>query len=120
MAKNGPDWLDEDDLFDDDEGGVFEEDGESSRKPSRGKSPKGGRGKPEKKARESSGDEVESSGDGEKKQSLAARLAARKKRPGEQEILKSPFVLTLAAGAKLELMSRLAGRLPIGKKDWQR
>ena len=63
MAKNGPDWLDEDDLFDD-EGDVFEEDGESSQKPSREKSPKGGRGKPEKKEKENVSSSDEDSGDG--------------------------------------------------------
>ena len=38
MAKNGPDWLDEDDLFDDDEGDVFEED-DAPRRSHRAKNP---------------------------------------------------------------------------------
>ena len=45
MAKKGPDWLDEDDLFDDDEGDIFEEDGESPEKPSRKDSRKGKKNK---------------------------------------------------------------------------
>ncbi|MDA1159080.1 MAG: hypothetical protein O2983_05660 [Planctomycetota bacterium] len=57
MAKKGPDWLDEDDLFDDDEGDIFEEDGDAPPKPSRKEAPRSGRGKPEKKDRESSGDD---------------------------------------------------------------
>ena len=115
MAKNGPDWLDEDDLFDDDEGGVFEEDGDTPPKPSREESPRGGRSKPEKKDRKSSGDDDDGSGDGEKKQSLAARLASRQKRPGEQEIMKSPFVLTLAAGAAILIVSAGAFWFIIGR-----
>lgn len=99
MAKNGPDWLDEDDLFDDDEGDVFEEEAKAPPKPSRGDSRKAGSDKPEKNDKKSASKDDDDSEDGEKKQSLAARLAARKKRPGEEEILKSPFVLALAAGA---------------------
>ena len=102
MAKKGPDWLDEDDLFDDDEGDIFEEGSESPPKLSRGESRKGDRDKEEKPEPKSSRGKNDNEGeDGEKKQSLAARLAARKKRPGEEEILKSPFVLTLAAGAAI-------------------
>lgn len=112
MAKKGPDWLDEDDLFDDDEGGVFEEeDEEEPSKPSRGESRKGSRGKADSKSSKDDDD----SEDGEKKQSLAARLAARQKRPGEQEILKSPFVLTLAAGAAILIVAAGAFWFIIGR-----
>ncbi len=116
MAKKGPDWLDEDDLFDDEGDDIFEEDGDAPPKPSREEAPRGGRGKPEKKGkdRESSGNDDDSD-DGEKKQSLAARLAARQKRPGEQEILKSPFVLTLAAGAAILIVSAGAFWFIIGR-----
>lgn len=116
MAKKGPDWLDEDDLFDDEGDDIFEEDGDAPPKPSREEAPRGGRGKPEEKGkgRESSGNDDDSD-DGEKKQSLAARLAARQKRPGEQEILKSPFVLTLAAGAAILIVSAGAFWFIIGR-----
>lgn len=115
MAKNGPDWLDEDDLFDDDEGDVFEEDSVSPPKPSREESRKSGRDKPAKKGKKSSDDDEDGSDDGEKKQSLAARLAARQKRPGEQEIMKSPFVLALAAGAVILIVSAGAFWFIIGR-----
>ncbi len=115
MAKKGPDWLDEDDLFDDDEGDIFEEDAESPAKPSRKDARKGDREKPDKKVEKAAtGGDVDS-GDGEKKQSLAARLAARQKRPGEQEIMKSPFVLTLAAGAAILIVSAGAFWFIIGR-----
>ena len=112
MAKKGPDWLDEDDLFDDDEGDIFEEDDESPAKPSRKDSRKVDRKKPDNKATSSNDDD---SDDSEKKQSLAARLAARQKRPGEQEIMKSPFVLTLAAGAAILIVSAGAFWFIIGR-----
>jgi len=112
MAKKGPDWLDEDDLFDDDEGDIFEEDDESPAKPSRKDSRKVDRKKPDNKATSSNDDDFD---DSEKKQSLAARLAARQKRPGEQEIMKSPFVLTLAAGAAILIVSAGAFWFIIGR-----
>ena len=115
MAKKGPDWLDEDDLFDDDEGDIFEEDDESPAKPSRKDSRKGDRQKPDKKDKKSASSDDDDSDDGEKKQSLAARLAARQKRPGEQEIMKSPFVLTLAAGAAILIVSAGAFWFIIGR-----
>ena len=112
MAKKGPDWLDEDDLFDDEEGDIFEEDEESPAKPSRKDSRKVDRKNPDNKANSSNDDD---SDDGEKKQSLAARLATRQKRPGEQEIMKSPFVLTLAAGAAILVVSAGAFWFIIGR-----
>lgn len=117
MAKKGPDWLDEDDLFDDDEGDIFEEESAAPRKRSRGEADSGGRGKtePQKSGPARSGkDDAESEG-GEEKLSLAARLAARKKRPGEEEVLKSPFVLTLAAGAAILIVGAGAFWFIIGR-----
>ena len=100
MAKKGvPEWMDEDDLFDDDDD-LFEDDAPKS-KPSRGGSrseaaaaePASGR------AGRSKSDDADDD-DGEKKPSLTARLALKHaKRPGEQEVLKSPLVLTLGGGA---------------------
>jgi hypothetical protein len=117
MAKKGPDWLDEDDLFDDDEGNIFEEDAESPPRRSRDESRKGGRDKEEKPEKKPAPDAKENADgdDGEKKQSLAARLAARKKRPGEEEVLKSPFVLALAGGAAILLVSAGAFWFIIGR-----
>jgi outer membrane protein assembly factor BamB len=115
MAKKGSDWLDEDDLFDDDEGDVFEEEAKAPAKPSREDSRRGGRDKPEKPDRKSASKDEDDSEDGEKKQSLAARLAAGKKRPGEEEVLKSPFVLTLAAGVAILIVSAGAFWFIIGR-----
>lgn len=111
MAKKGPDWLDDDDLFDDDEGDIFEEDdvkeeaptlkrggsrrSESSRDSERKSSD---RKKEKAKDRKADSDDAGKEDDGEKKESLAHRLAVSKKRPGEQEILKSPLVLGLGGG----------------------
>jgi outer membrane protein assembly factor BamB len=102
MAKKGvPEWMDEDDLFDDDD--LFEDDAAPKGKPSRSGSrrsepaaeePKSGRGGHAKSDDEAAED------DGEKKPSLTARLALKHaKRPGEQEVFKSPLVLTLGGGA---------------------
>lgn len=113
--KDGPDWLDEDDLFEDDD--IFEDDAKSKPEKPRDSSGKGGR---EQKPVQTSGSgeqqgEQEGEAGGEKKQSLAARLAARQKRPGEQEVLKSPFVLSLAAGAVVLMVAAGAFWLIIGR-----
>lgn len=115
MAKKGPDWLDEDDLFDDDEGDIFEEESAAPLKRSRGAGG-GDREKAESPPGSARGAKTESDEeDGEPKQSLAARLAARKKRPGEEEVLKSPFVLTLAAGAAILIVGAGAFWFIIGR-----
>lgn len=124
MAKNGPDWLDEEDLFDDDdEGDVFEEEVEKPLKRSREESRPGRRSeeedepetKPATKSTSNGKDNSDDSDDDEKKQSLSARLASRQKRPGEQEVLKSPFVLTLAAGVAILVVSAGAFWFIIGR-----
>lgn len=109
MAKKGdmPDWLDEEDLSDGGDDIFAEEDG-NAEKPvlSRGGRSKKAEEKPAKKDRrggrgkDDDDDEKEDAGgDGEKKQSAIARAALRHaKRPGEQEVFKSPLVLTLGGG----------------------
>lgn len=117
MAKKGPDWLDEDDLFDEDGGDIFEEDDASKRSRDDSRKGKNGRDKgeePQKKTARGEGNDADAD-DGEQKLSLAARLTARKKRPGEEEVLKSPFVLALAGGAAVLIVSAGAFWFIIGR-----
>lgn len=120
MAKKGggPDWLDDEDLFEDDEGDIFDEDDAADEGPmlSRG----GGRGgkqtKPAAdnpfeedepppppsrgKERGRAKDKDEDDDKGEKKPGLGARLATKHaRRPGEEESAKSPLVLGLGGGS---------------------
>ncbi|MHC4877656.1 MAG: outer membrane protein assembly factor BamB family protein [Planctomycetota bacterium] len=115
MAKKDdmPDWLDEEDLFDDDEGDVFEEDS-GPKKPSVLK--RGGGTVGEKK---SADDDDDSDADEEKKKepSALARMAMKhQKRPGEQEAVKSPLVLTLGAAALALAVAAGAYWFIIGRK----
>jgi outer membrane protein assembly factor BamB len=94
MAKKGPDWLDDEDLFDDDEGDIFGEDGQDKDAPVLSR--KGG------KARGSDRDDDRRGGksrDDDEPKSKTARIGMRsQKRPGDQEVMKSPLVIGLFAG----------------------
>jgi len=95
MAKKGdiPDWLDEDDLFADDDDPPKDE----VKSPPVLKRGGGAAG-----ADDAPAARMEPEPDGEpaaKKPSLMARLAIQSKRPGDQEITKSPLVMSLGGGA---------------------
>jgi outer membrane protein assembly factor BamB len=103
MGKN-PDWLDDDDLFEDEEGPsddvpknapVLKRGGAKRDAPP---APRGRRNRED--------DDVEEE-EVEKKPSRMARLAMPSKRPGEQEIAKSPVVLALGAG--IAILTVLSG-----------
>lgn len=117
--KGGPDWLDDEDLFADDDGDIFDEGDASEDVPTLSRGGAGG-ARPDKRGADKRGaDEPgprsegrrgesprdrgrgdDADDDVEKKPSLAARLAMKHaKRPGEQETLKSPLVLGLGGGA---------------------
>jgi len=127
MAKkgDGPDWLDDDDIFGDDKDDVFDADDASEDDAPEADAPMLSRGGPGRAAtrgpeRDEPEDRAPSRGDSprgdaargggrgeesddddaEKKPSLAARMAMKHaKRPGDQESLKSPLVLGLGGGA---------------------
>lgn len=121
MAKKDgmPEWLDEDDLFDDDEGDVFEEESGASPPPmlkrGGGTTDDGSAGKKSgKKDRDDSADEGDSE---ERKPSALARLAMKhQKRPGEQEAVKSPLVLSLSGLALVLAVAAGAYWFIIGRK----
>lgn len=124
MAKKDgmPDWLDEDDLFDDDEGDVFEEDS-GSKKPPMLK--RGGGKVDEGKPKKGSANDDDDSDAGEEKQkkepSALARMAMKhQKRPGEQEAVKSPLVLSLGGLAVALAVAAGAYWFIIGRKSTEK
>ena len=125
MAKKDgmPDWLDEDDLFDDDdEGDVFEE-GSGSKKPPMLK--RGGGTVDEGKSKKGSADDDDDSDAGEEKEkkgpSALARMAMKhQKRPGEQESVKSPLVLSLGGLAIALAVAAGAYWFIIGRKSTEK
>jgi len=126
MAKKDgmPDWLDEDDLFDDDdEGDVFEEDSGPKKPPvlKRG----GGTvedSKPKKGSAESNDDDSAAGEEKQKKEpSALARMAMKhQKRPGEQEAVKSPLVLSLGGLAVALAVAAGAYWFIIGRKSTEK
>lgn len=103
MGKK-PDWLDDDDLFEDDDQSEEIEDGAPVLKRGGGTMRDAPRGRRERD--EDEDDSVEEPR--EKKPSKIARLALQHaKRPGEHEIAKSPLVLSLGGGAAV--LAVLAG-----------
>jgi outer membrane protein assembly factor BamB len=118
MAKKDgmPDWLDEDDLFDDDEGDVFEESSGSKKPPvlKRG----GGTVDDEKPAKTADGDSDAGEEKEKKEPSALARMAMKhQKRPGEQEAVKSPLVLSLGGLALALAVAAGAYWFIIGRKS---
>lgn len=106
MAKKGPDWLDDDDLFDDDDGGAFSDEAAAPAKRGGRDSAKNG-GRDREKKRDRGNDEPPAK---------TARIGMRsQKRPGEQEVLKSPLVIGLAAGAVVLIIMSAAYWLIIGR-----
>jgi outer membrane protein assembly factor BamB len=97
MAKKGPDWLDDEDLFDDDDGSagdIFGEDEVAKNAPVLSR--KGGGGS---KKRDDVDDDRRPAARSEEPKSKTARIGMRsQKRPGEQEVMKSPLVIGLFAG----------------------
>jgi outer membrane protein assembly factor BamB len=125
MAKKDgmPDWLDEDDLFDDDdEGDVFEEDSGSKKPPIL---KRGGGTVDEGKSKKGSADDDDDSDAGEEKEkkepSALARMAMKhQKRPGEQEAVKSPLVLSLGGLAVALAVAAGAYWFIIGRKSTEK
>lgn len=114
MAKKGggPDWLDDEDLFDEEDGDIFAENEAADDAPVLSRGGKGGgpapskadnddkpRDRGESRRGDRGKDADDEKDDGEKKPGLTARMTAKHaKRPGEEESLKSPLVLGLGGG----------------------
>ena len=119
MAKKGggPDWLDDEDLFDDDNGDIYDEEDAADEAPMLSRGGRGGkrsapaddnpfeeeeppaRGREKEKGRGKSKND-DGDDEGEKKPGLGARLATKHaRRPGEEESAKSPLVLGLGGGS---------------------
>ncbi|MBI1311788.1 PQQ-binding-like beta-propeller repeat protein [bacterium] len=119
MAKKDgtPDWLDEEDLFDDDEGDVFDEDSGPQKPPVL---KRGGGTVDEKQSAQTAVDDDDSDAGKEKTKkepSALARMALKhQKRPGEQESVKSPLVLSLAGLAVALAVAAGAYWFIIGRK----
>ncbi len=116
MAKKDdmPDWLDEEDLFDDDEGDVFEEEAGSKKQPVL---KRGGGTVDDKKPADDDDDDSDAGEEKKKEPSALARMAMKhQKRPGEQEAVKSPLVLTLGAAALALAVAAGAYWFIIGRK----
>ena len=105
MGKK-PDWLDDDDLFEDGEGP--NEDAPKDAPVLKRRGADRGASEPAPRGRRARDDDAATSeDDAVKKPSPMARLALPTKRPGEQEIAKSPVVLALAAG--IAILTVLSG-----------
>ena len=112
MAKKGPDWLDDEDMFDG-EGDVFADDDVPKDAPVLPR--RGGRGGRAGRDEGGRNDEPDRKGGDEPKSKLARIALRAQKRPGEQEIAKSPLVIALAGGAIVLLLMSGAYWFIIGR-----